>query len=549
MLNTFWVLFVLIVGSHQVSAQVTTEVLLNWLARPNLVSQFRDYTVHQQSSANKQGNNLDRLDGRDNEKEVVLAEMDGPGAIARLWTASANSAGTIRIYLDQNPVPVIAVPFKKMMDGESVYPFIKPLTRPSSGGAVSYFPIPYATHCKITIDNPREFYYQVTYLKFKPGTTVTTYKNMRLHSRDATALALEKASALWENPDKFLTLDSFAGRTIYPSSRGERPQVLYEKTGSGRFNSVGIRLTSPSLNNAIVPGRNLILRVYFDDHVNPDIEAPISDLLASPLSEAFRPPSLFAGRRPYSIQGADGQVHSGTVATLSLPMPFGKNARFSVENGLDYPVNVELFTNFTEEVFNPDTTGYLHAKFIQDPSVTLGVAHPWLHLKATRGHFVGVVQTMHGYGGLEFLEGDEQFRVDAEPPGQKFDFTILAPFNGTGTEDYFNSAYYFEKGPAIFPLHGITAKVNEPGEGKRVGLASAFRFHFLDSINFETSIDGQIEHSGVNDSPAGTYYASTVFWYSNGGVPDDARGPNWVMPYAQDIRKFQVPSPGMRPRP
>ena len=36
-------------------------------------------------------------------KEWVMADMDGPGALVRIW--SANPAGNIRIYLDQAEKP------------------------------------------------------------------------------------------------------------------------------------------------------------------------------------------------------------------------------------------------------------------------------------------------------------------------------------------------------------------------------------------------------------------------------------------------------------
>src|SRR5439155_7416238 len=111
-----------------------------------------------------------------------------------------------------------------------------------------------------------------------------------------------------------------------------------------------------------------------------------------------------------------------------------------------------------------------------------------------RGHFVGATQSMSG-SGLGFLEGDEQFRVDDEK-WLKSDIatTVVGPWNGTGTEDYYNSGWYFNKGVITLPTHG--AVVRE--DGGRVGL---YRWHLLDTPTFHRSMDAQIEHGGTNDAP------------------------------------------------
>src|SRR6202007_2975794 len=78
--------------------------------------------------------------------EAVLAEMDGPGAIVRIWTADPDSAhGHIKIYLDEevrpdgqeaSGRPVVDVNFSDFMHG-IVYPFLSPLVQTFPGGPVS----------------------------------------------------------------------------------------------------------------------------------------------------------------------------------------------------------------------------------------------------------------------------------------------------------------------------------------------------------------------------------------------------------------------------
>src|SRR5438067_7719688 len=129
--------------SSPARADVGADTLLNRLADFSSMPRFRDYTAHQFSSYERNGGNGDaqhflRMEGTDG----VMAEMDGPGAIVRLWSANADSAGNLKIYLDDSKAPVVDDPFKKLFDG-TMPPFESPIARLSSGGFISYLPIPY----------------------------------------------------------------------------------------------------------------------------------------------------------------------------------------------------------------------------------------------------------------------------------------------------------------------------------------------------------------------------------------------------------------------
>ena len=56
--------------------------------------------------------------------EAVLAEIDGPGAIVRIWTA--NPEGVLRIYLDGQSEPVVQMPFAAAVRGDGALPFAEP---------------------------------------------------------------------------------------------------------------------------------------------------------------------------------------------------------------------------------------------------------------------------------------------------------------------------------------------------------------------------------------------------------------------------------------
>ena len=95
-------------------------------------------------------------------------------------------------------------------------------------------------------------------------------------------------------------------------------------------------------------------------------------------------------------------------------------------------------------------------------------------------------------------EGDDMIFIDGEewPPS----------LHGTGTEDYFNTAYCpAEKYDS--PYHGMTV----PGGPNWGGKSSYYRFHIEDPIHFRKSIKVTIEH-GHNNNRSDDI-SSTAYWY------------------------------------
>lgn len=95
-------------------------------------------------------------------------------------------------------------------------------------------------------------------------------------------------------------------------------------------------------------------------------------------------------------------------------------------------------------------------------------------------------------------EGDDMIFIDGEewPPS----------LHGTGTEDYFNTAYCpADKYDA--PYHGMTL----PGGPNWSGKSSYYRFHIEDPIHFRKSIKVTIEHGHANHRADDI--SSTAYWY------------------------------------
>ena len=117
--------------------------------------------------------------------------------------------------------------------------------------------------------------------------------------------------------------------------------------------------------------------------------------------------------------------------------------------------------------------GYFHASWRREPRTRS--QKPFVILEAQgRGHLVGVNMSMQGYdNGMQYLEGDELVTVDGEK---------TPSIRGTGTEDYFNGGWYFNKGEFAAPYHGLILKDDT------LNRIAAYRFHMQDAISFTSSL-------------------------------------------------------------
>lgn len=116
------------------------------------------------------------------------------------------------------------------------------------------------------------------------------------------------------------------------------------------------------------------------------------------------------------------------------------------------------------------------------------------------GVFVGSLFAADGcsHRTLTFLEGNEQIYVDgAEKPS----------WEGTGSEDYFNAAWFFSAGVNARVFHGLTEMLQGPPP--RI---SAYRFLIPDRISFTKSLRFDMQHGSRNTSPD-TLYKCVSLWY------------------------------------
>lgn len=229
------------------------------------------------------------------------------------------------------------------------------------------------------------------------------------------------------------------------------------------------------------------------------VDAPLGEFFGSGLGEdPVR--SLFFAMDP------DGWYSSW------WPMPYAARATVTLVNPTTYPLTGQAEVTASR---NPRTAvdlatgkiGYFTA--ISNRGETTQGSDWTFADVAGRGKFVGVSQTMEGLladGNTRgYLEGDERVYADGER---------TPAIHGTGTEDFYESGWYFNAGTYSTPFHGNSA------HEVRAGFCTnecdgAWRLHITDSVAFENQLDFGIEHGQQDDHPA--IYGSTAFLYTAAG--------------------------------
>ena len=130
---------------------------------------------------------------------------------------------------------------------------------------------------------------------------------------------------------------------------------------------------------------------------------------------------------------------------ITWPIPFQNGITVSLTNTASIPLSPTTTITESTDTYNPQFIGYFSTHLSTSEESTQNQLHTVVDIAGT-GKFVGLVLKAKGdldIWGRTFLEGDDIIVVDGEVRGQ-----------GTGTEDLFNSGWYFIHGPMYLPTHG-----------------------------------------------------------------------------------------------
>ncbi len=257
--------------------------------------------------------------------------------------------------------------------------------------------------------------------------------------------------------------------------------------------------------------RLLRLRIYYDGHKTPSVDAPLGD---------------FFGVGHGSERNLESNLirdsSQGRARNSYWPMPYRKTCRITVTNEGNRLVAMFYYhVDYRTYASLPDDIGYFHAYYRQERPARMGRNYAFLNIKG-EGHFVGTVMSVVQTQVSWFGEGDDLFYIDGAKNPQ-----IL----GTGSEDYFNDAWGLRDSTGPWTGTPIT-------EGEKLGSRlSAYRWHIPDPIPFKTSLWAGIEHAGWTANPDGSvhsgfeqrpdFFSSVAFWYQKGvneGLPEPPYG-------------------------
>jgi len=282
-------------------------------------------------------------------------------------------------------------------------------------------------------------------------------------------------------------------------------QTVLDVKGPGKITHIWFTFRGPEATRRDPMGtadhQGLLLRMYWDGRERPAVEAPLGDFFANAFGVRREVISL-----PVIVEDADSY-------NCYWCMPFRISARIEVVNQSEKPLR-GLYHNIDWIQLDslPEDTPYFHARYRQEYPVANGRDYVILETGG-KGHYVGTVLAVRMRSPAWFGEGDEKIYIDGEEKPSIW---------GTGTEDYFLSAWGLKK--CKTPYFGVPVF-----DGRGVGtFTSSYRWHLADPIVFRSGIKVTIEHWGwlsPDENPdyrAMSWnereddYSSVAFWYQTG---------------------------------
>lgn len=485
------ILTILLAMPHGTKAQGLLYELRQLYRIDQLPQYLNSGTVEQISSYDRTGGNDDGFAGtysfiRMEGTQQVIADIQGPGVINRIWTPTPTS-DTIAFYFDGEEKPGLILPFDKLFVGNR-FPFLEPICGSEVGGYYCYLPIPYNKSCRVVFKG-KMLFYQIQYRTYPQKTKIKTYSNEWTKEEKE---ALQDAVDFWKGYgnnflDELYSQVSMETRTIKIAS-GETISLFEMKEG-GRI--VGIE--TEGLDKLDRNDNSLLLKANWDNEESNAIEVPLKDLFGFFFGDKSMQ-SLLVGT-------------AGSKSYFYYPMPFSKSAHLELTY-LEGRANTLETTELTYKIYytkkalqNYEGKFYVQWNRISNP--VAGQPYPILNNFKGKGHYVGTILSCQGLlsGTTNYFEGDDQATIDGN-----------LCIHGTGSEDYFNGGWYLipDRWDMAYslPSHGCLDYCNA------LSRTGGYRHYFNDKLNFEKDFSLNIEH-GPEGNSFPVDYRSVAFFYAD----------------------------------
>ncbi len=420
----------------------------------------------------------------------VMAEMTGPGALTRIW--SANPQGDIRIILDGEAV--IDTQFAELLSGR-LAPFAEPFVY---RGLNCYFPLGYAQSCRVVCRDCKS-YYQINYVQFPSATQVDRFK---LELDEDAQAAADEVKQTFENglTQKQLFGKQTPGLIAEDADVGPGKSLTYELKKAGTVRAFYVALTDKTNPRELYALHKCVLRIFVDGETVPAVEAPLCDFFGSGFDFAPFNSLAIGTNRVLEMPLPERMLGQDRFMYCYFPQPYGSGLRVEIASLSESkkPIGVLLFMQVDPRPLAADALRF-HARYRrEDPCRVLD--YPILETTG-RGRVVGCLLNVDCPRATWWGEGDDKVWID----GEKF-----PSYFGTGSEDYLGDAWGTHA--HIRPLQGVTRVAP-------YGKQSAYRWHIPDCIDFQKSARFTIENwqfGGFKD----TDYSTVAYWYAAPGAKD-----------------------------
>ncbi|MDF7807622.1 DUF2961 domain-containing protein [Pontiellaceae bacterium B12219] len=422
--------------------------------------------------------------------ERVMFHDEGPGCITRLWMTGVRDHTTLlKFYFDGETNASFSVtPYELYDSGLFPYPLVAGPDE-SAGGRISYLPFPYEKSLVITDAGSRAVdYYNITYDNYVEGTTLETWSGQESYEVVTQYLLTEG------DPKPTAANQYQLGGDVVSE---EKELVLLNVHGSGVVQSVEFDFDSVSPEVL----EDMRISMEFDGVTTVD-QIPLGEFFGSAVGE------VEVLSQPIGMR-TNGNWY------CYFPMPYWESAKIQIENYSGVTISnfvYEVGTN--SDALPQEKAGYFCARYRKAEYSKDEGDLVLFDESGCAGKFVGLSLYMEGEGGgyygMRYLEGDARVYVD----GSEHPF-----IHGTGNEDWFNGAYYYNDYPdkganqaeEIFcmPYHGLPAKYHCQGADS---WTQAYRFNIADPINWTSSLLFTIEH-GQYPAYEGGYYSCVAYSY------------------------------------
>ena len=434
--------------------------------------------------------------------EYLICDIQSPGVIQRLWTASIS--GKIRFYLDNMDKP--------LYEGEAIDFFRDPLNKLAGISDsvrysetfrqfdATYMPVPFANRCRIEwIGNIKEpHFYHVGVRVYNPGVNVEPFSAANFSKY---VNKFDEVNRILANPDALNPPENAELKNAIINADANTTKELFSLRGNEAVVYFKVKVKAENLETAL---RQTVLTICFDNAGVPQIQAPLGDFFgAAPGLNPFQ--SL-----PFSVQTDSSLI-------CRFVMPYNKSAVFSVENNSSDKITISSLVRTVPHQWQERKSMYFMARWKISHGLTArnndSQIEDIAYLKANgAGRLVGAAAYLYNPAGTPtswgnwWGEGDEKIFVDSD---------TFPSFFGTGSEDYFN---YSWSSPKIFS-YPYCGQPRNDGPCNR-GYVANFRWHIADDITFNERLDFYMELRH-HDIVPGFSYGRIVYYYALPSVSDD----------------------------